>query len=187
MRKLILASFSPRRKELLGRLNIPFIVKGSNVDETINESLSFEERLIDLAYSKAKAVFDENQDAVVIGCDTTVALDEKILGKPVDYEDAYKMLMSFSDRPQRVYSSLCIMDRNKTIKKLTYSDVYFKPLTKEMVEEYLSYNEWQDKAGAYGIQGKAIDLIDHYEGDINVIIGFPLSTVEEILKTEFDF
>lgn len=187
MREIVLASFSPRRRELLGRLNIPFVVKGSNVEEIIDESLSFEDRLIDLAYQKANAVFQENQDCVVIGCDTTVALDKTILGKPADYEDAFNMLKSFSDRKQVVYSSLCIMDSTKIIKKLCATDVYFKPLTDEMIKEYLSYNEWQDKAGAYGIQGKASALIDHYEGDINTVIGFPLDDVEEILKTEFGF
>lgn len=188
MHSLVLASFSPRRKQLLSTLNIPFIVEASDIEEILNEDLSLEERLIDLAYQKASHVFKNHIDDVVIGCDTTCVLDKSIiLGKPKDRNDAFNMIKAFSNHKHQVYSSLCVISKDKIIKKLCMSEVYFKDLSDDLINEYLDVANYQDKAGAYGIQDDTSKMIiSHYTGDINTIIGLPLDDLKHILKDEFN-
>lgn len=184
MRSIVLASLSPRRKELLKQLNIPFIVDSQNQEEVMNEQLPLELRLEDLAYQKAKPMLDKYPDAIIIGADTIVCFQNHILGKPKDREEAKQMLLRFSNHSQYVYTAVTVLEQNKRISFCEKSEVVFKSLDLPMIEDYLNENEWQDKAGGYAIQGKGAALIDHYTGDFDTIVGLPVKRLKEVLMNE---
>lgn len=186
MRKIVLASLSPRRYELLSRLGVPFIVDSENVEEILDPHLPLTKRLEELSYLKALPVFKRHQDAIVIGADTIVCFEEKLLGKPKNRQDAKKMLLSYSGKSQYVYTAVTVLDQNKRISFVSQSEVCFKPLTEDIIEHYLDENEWQDKAGGYAIQGKGASLIDHYQGDYDTIVGLPVQRLKEVLENEFE-
>lgn len=186
MHNIVLASLSPRRKELLSQLKLDFIVDSLNIEEVLNDKLPLEERLMDLAYQKASAMLQKYPTSTIIGADTVVVYHHQILGKPKDYEDAYRMLKSYSKQSQIVYSAVCVLNKDKVIKFISQAKVYFKELTDEMIADYLSYDEYKDKAGSYAIQGKGRQLIDHYEGDFNTIVGLPIDDLKEVLIKEFN-
>lgn len=181
MKNLILASNSPRRKELLSHCEIPFEVKSENIDETINSSLTIDQAIAELAYRKAEAVFVKNEDAVVIGCDTIVVYNNEILGKPVDEEDAFRMLKLLSGTTHQVITGCAILSKEKTYKFATVSDVTFKQLSDETINKYIASKEPMDKAGAYGIQGKAGCFIESINGDYYSIMGLPLCKLHTCL------
>ncbi len=182
MRNLILASQSPRRKELLEKCGYPFEVIVANIDETIDTNKTLEEAIKELAYKKAKKVFDEHNDSIVIGSDTIVTIDNKVLGKPKDEEDAFKMLKMLSGKTHQVITGLAVLTQDKSYLEVSVNDVTFYELSDEEIKKYISSKEPMDKAGSYAIQGIASRYIKNINGDYYAIVGLPVSTLYHILK-----
>ncbi len=180
--KLILASGSPRRKELLALLDIPFEVVVSNFDERIDQDKKLEDEIKRLSFGKAKSVFEKNEDAVVIGADTIVTIDNKVLGKPKDQEDAKRMLTLLSNNVHTVITGVTIMSKDKTETFASSSKVYFDQLTDDEIKEYILTKEPMDKAGAYAIQGIGSKFIKKIEGDYYSIVGLPINQIYQKLR-----
>ena len=179
---IILASGSPRRKELLERNNVPFCIIKSDVIENIEPSLSSKEVVKYLSKIKACDVFDKHPNDFVIGADTIVVLDDLILGKPKDRNDARRMLSLLRGRAHTVMTAVTFASSNEIKTILSESRVYFNDISEEEIDAYLDTDEPYDKAGAYAIQGIASKFISHIEGDYNTIVGFPIDLVIEELK-----
>ncbi len=179
---MILASNSPRRKELLTQFGFEFTVKKSDFEES-NCSLSPRETVINNALGKTKDVFDKQTDKtqVVLGADTVVSLDGKILGKPKSVKEAEEMLKSLSGRVHQVWTGYCIIKGDTVIKDAVRTDVEFNQLSNELIDEYLSTGKPMDKAGAYGIQD-GFDLVKAFNGSFNNVVGLPIEIFEKTLK-----
>ena len=181
MKKIILASASPRRKELLTTAGVEFEVLVSEADETIPEGTAPRDAAMMTAEKKAFAVA-ENRDGIVIGADTIVVIDDKILGKPKDEADAFGMLRLLSGREHEVITGVCITDGEKTEKFAQVSKVRFYDLTDDEITAYVATKEPMDKAGAYGIQGKGCVLVESIEGDYFNIVGLPVAATVRALR-----
>lgn len=180
--KLVLASKSPRRSEILKNAGIDFTVRTADADETIPEGTKPSDAVVFLAARKAMAVPRE-ADEVVIGADTVVVLDDKILGKPVDKSDAFDMIKSLSGRVHSVFTGVCAVGGTGTMTFYEETKVKFLPLTDEEISDYVNTDEPYDKAGAYGIQGLASKFISGIDGDYFNVVGLPVSKIyEKILK-----
>ncbi|MCF6092704.1 Maf family protein [Microaerobacter geothermalis] len=184
LRKIILASSSPRRKELLGNLGLQFEVEASDADETISDFLSPSENVMELALRKAKAVSQWKREGIIIGADTIVVLENEILGKPRDQEDAFSMLTRLQGRIHVVYSGVALidMDNQKEVKGFQSTKVHMVPLGSEEIKRYVATGEPMDKAGSYAIQGMGATLIDWIEGCYFNVVGLPLAFLREELK-----
>ena len=180
--KLILASGSPRRKEILNYLNIPFEVIISSFEEKIDEKKPLEEEIKRLSEGKASTVFKDNKDAIVIGADTIVTINNKVLGKPKDKEDAYQMLKLLSGNKHIVITGVTIISEEKIDTFASVSDVYFNKLTDKEINDYIATNEPMDKAGAYAIQGIGSKFINKIDGDYYSIMGLPINEIYKRLK-----
>ena len=180
--ELILASKSPRRKEILSRLGYTFKIESKNTDETMDETLDVYQNVMNTAYKKAHAVFLDNKESVVLGCDTIVVLDNKIYGKPKDKEDAIETLKLLNNKTHSVISGVAIILKNKEYKFYVKSDVTFKNNTDKEIEDYVLSGEPMDKAGSYAIQGLGKGLIECYTGSYDNIVGLPSLEVDKILK-----
>lgn len=185
MKKIILASSSPRRKELLQLHKIDFIVDYVEIDEVLDEKLALPLRLEKLAYQKALPISLKYPEDIIIGADTMVCLKEKMLGKPRDRNDAFAMLKQLSNQTQVVYSAVAIIDGGNSMTYHDGTNVTFKNLTDQEINDYLDTNEWQGKAGAYAIQGIGKCLVAKIEGDIETVIGLPVKGIEKYLKEKF--
>lgn len=187
MKKIILASGSPRRKELLAQVGIPFDVCVSKAAETTSRTKP-EEVVKELSYAKAKAVYnDGHEDDIVIGADTVVYLDETILGKPSDKKQCKAMLKSISGRSHKVYTGVTLLWREPSggMHVLSFcqeTKVRIFPLTDEEIDEYIATGEPLDKAGAYGIQGIFAKHIESIEGDYYNVVGLPVARLYRELK-----
>ena len=185
--KIILASQSPRRIALLDLAKIEFEVLPSGYDEKIDKSMSIEEISKQLAYGKAKDVFDNTQgDRTIIGADTIVVKDNVIFGKPKDRAEAIKMLKELQGDVHTVYTSLAILieerGKYKEYKELVETDITVNPMTDAEIIEYVDREEPYDKAGAYAIQSSFAKFIDEIEGNYMSVIGLPIDKVYKILK-----
>lgn len=177
MAEIILASASPRRKELLSTAGLEFTVKVADVEEIIPENATPDKVVKSLALQKAQAVAKDNPDSVVIGSDTVVALDGVILGKPKDEEDAVRMLTALSGRTHMVYTGVALIHGEIIRNFCEATEVKFYPLTEEEICSYVATKEPMDKAGAYGIQGKGCVLVEKIIGDYFNVVGLPVSKV----------
>ena len=177
MRKIILASTSPRRKELMESLGLPFEVMASNADESINPDKPLREEIENLSFRKALAVFKDHKDAIVIGSDTIVTLDEKILGKPLTKEKAKAMLKMISGRSHEVITAVSIITAQGSETFSSRSIVQFYEMSDEEIDEYVKSEEPLDKAGAYAIQGLGAKYIKGIIGDYYAIMGLPIGEV----------
>lgn len=182
MKKLILASQSPRRRELLEKCGLPFICEPADIDETIAEGNDLSEEIKRLSRRKAEAVLALHPDAVVIGSDTIVAIDGKVLGKPQDRSEAKQMLQMLSGNTHQVITGLCVISSSRCFQDVSVSHVTFAPLSSDEIDAYVSSGECDDKAGAYAIQGGAGRFITNIDGDYYAIMGLPLNSVYEELK-----
>jgi len=180
--KLILASASPRRQELLKTAGFNFEVVPANIDETPDPSHTPEELVRNLAEQKCQAVYDALQREIVIGADTTVAIDGLILGKPSDEAEAFTMLKRLQGRPHIVYTGVCIKNLQKSLSFVENTKVYMRALSDEEIYEYIATGEPMDKAGAYGIQERGATLIEWVEGDYFTVVGLPLCRLSLALK-----
>lgn len=182
MKRLILASKSPRRKELLERCGLPFEAVPADLNEVIDCGLALTDAIQKLALQKATAVLKQYPDAIVIGSDTIVVQNGECLGKPKNREDAKRMLRELSGNMHEVITGLAFVSDKKTHTDVSVSKVTFQVLTEEEIERYVESGEADDKAGAYGIQGQAGLWIQHIEGDYYSIMGLPLNLVYNELK-----
>lgn len=179
---LILASQSPRRRELLSFIQKDFQVCASNAEEIIPDGLKPHEVVMHLAKIKAEQVAHEHPEAVVVGADTVVVLDGQIMGKPKDHEDCVRMISALSGREHEVFTGVAIVANGRTDSFYQRTAVRFLKLTKEEIDWYASLDEPYDKAGAYGIQGYGSLLIEGINGDYFNVMGLPVSLLARHLK-----
>lgn len=181
---LILASQSPRRKELLEILGIPFSVRVPEIDESVRAGESPEAYAARVAREKATDVASTVSGSVVLSADTVVTIDNEVLGKPRDRGDAIRMLAKLSGREHRVYTAVCVIDQSRERRRegLESTVVWFKPLTEEDIVGYIDRENVMDKAGAYAIQGFASVFIPRIEGSYSNVMGLPLALVYDFLK-----
>jgi len=186
--RLILASASPRRRELLENLGVNFEVLVSDFDEgTLAHIVDPAEYVVRAAESKAEAVAARCRDGIVLGVDTdVVAPDGNILGKPTGLDDARRMLRSLSGKTHHVYSAVTALlvvsgvIRQRGTRLVTVA-VSFRPLSDQAIEHYMTASEYGDKAGGYGIQGRAMAFVDRLDGDLSAVIGLPLTALTDLL------
>ena len=174
-KRIILASKSPRRKEMMGLLFPQFEVQASDVDETLPEGVSLGRAVELLALRKGQAVAGAGPDALVIAADTLVTLGSVVLGKPTGREDAARMLRLLSGRVHQVYTGVALLEGERTNRFHCVTDVEFSPLTEEEIRWYLSTGEPFDKAGAYGIQGYGARFIRGIREDFFNVMGLPVN------------
>ncbi len=176
---IILASSSPRRHELMKLLNVSFKIITQEVEEYIDNSLSPEENVQQLAMKKAMAVACRQPEDIVIGCDTIVVLEDQILGKPLDATDAETTLIKLSGRIHRVCTGVAIICKLKNIETSFAETTYVKMdvLTRKEVADYIATGEPMDKAGSYGIQGRGAVFIAGIEGDYYNVMGLPIHRI----------
>lgn len=177
--RLILASNSPRRKELLAGFHIPFEVIPSRFEEAA-AGLSAKDTALCFACGKAAEVAARFPEAYVLGADTVVSLGGEILGKPKDGEDAKRMLRALSGKTHSVFTGVCLTGRGVLLKETVETKVTFYPLSEEFIARYVESGSPLDKAGAYGIQDGA--LAESYQGSYTNVIGLPVETVGAFLK-----
>lgn len=175
MPKIILASASLRRKELMELAGYDFEVICADIVEAVPEEAMPQEVVMSLALQKAQAVAAEHKEAVVIGSDTVVALDGKILGKPHSEQEACEMLRSLSGRTHKVFTGVAIVCGGKVKNFFDETDVEFYSLGDDEIKKYVATGEPTDKAGAYGIQGKGSVLVKRINGDFFSVMGLPIA------------
>ena len=184
---LILASASPRRRELMEKLHRSFLCEVSSCKEELPEGLPATEAAEYLAVQKAQDVLSRHREdpevPVVIGSDTVVICDGQILGKPKDAEDACRMLRALSGRTHLVCTGVCICSPKKTCSFTSTTEVRFYPLTHEEIQAYVQSGEPMDKAGAYGIQGDGSLLVEEIRGDYYSVMGLPIARVARSLRS----
>ncbi len=181
--KLILASGSARRRDIMELMGYDFEVVVSNTDEDI--ALCSAGKYVEaLAQAKAEAVFAGHGDACVVGCDTVVCLNDEIIGKPRDAADAFRILSSLSGQAHTVYTGLCVLTTHSRQVVHDRTDVVFRSLCSEEIESYIKTGEPFDKAGAYGIQGPGCFLVDRIDGNYFNVIGLPAPKLYEALAKE---
>lgn len=183
MEEIILASRSPRRSELLSACHIPFVQEPSDIEEVMDESLPLDKRMQQLAYQKALPIALLHPNRIVVGADTIVYIDGEIIGKAHSREMAKEILNKLSGRVHEVMTGVCVLYDGKKESFVQVSQVKFYPLSNDDIEEYLDMEEWQGKAGAYGIQGAAMRFVQSIEGDYSNIVGLPVARLYQILKT----
>lgn len=183
---LILASGSPRRRELLGLITKDFTVRVSDVEEVVEPGLPPAETVRRLAALKGRAVAAAYPQDTVIAADTVVAIDGEILGKPHDDADAAAMLRTLSGRVHHVYTGVFLSRRGREICFSACTEVEFYPLTDEEIAAYVATGEPSDKAGAYGIQGFGALLVKGIVGDYYNVVGFPVAAVSRALRALVD-
>ncbi len=186
--KVILASKSPRRKEILENLGIKFDIMVADADESSDIKIP-DELVMTLAERKGRAVIeklgDDAEDALIIACDTLVYADGEFLGKPCDRADAERMIKMLSGDSHSVISGLYVYYKGREARASAETKVFFDELTKDDINAYLDTSEPYDKAGAYAIQGKASAFIKGIEGDYFNVVGLPVNTLCKLLKDKF--
>ena len=180
--RLILASGSPRRRKLLAKLGYAFEICISDVDEHVD--CPADEAVAVLARRKAEAAAAACKEGLIIASDTLVALEGRALGKPVDEDDARRMLESLSGREHEVFTGVCLLDAatGRRMSAVERTGVRFRPLSAEEIDAYIATGEPMDKAGAYGIQGGAGKFVEALDGSFENVMGFPVDDVAELLS-----
>lgn len=189
-RNIVLASQSPRRRELLERLIPEFKILVDNSDEVVEDGVPPEETVRRLALQKATNVADKaDNDALIIAADTMVFINGKVLGKPANETEARDMLRILSGREHYVCTGIAVVDKknDKTFCDFERTVVHFKPLSDEEIEKYIKSGEPMDKAGAYGIQDIGALFVDWIKGDYFNVVGLPICKLAQVLKREFEY
>ena|SRR6185312_6977926 len=183
--QLVLASSSPRRQALLALLGLSFEVYPSEFHEHLTAGLSPIEQVRRFALEKARSVVLARPRALVLGSDTVIDLDSRLLGKPVDLADARTMLTRLAGRSHHVYTAVALCDYEQNIEsvKVATAEVRMKADDGQIYERYLATEESMDKAGAYAIQGNGGDLVERIHGDYTTVVGFPLKLVAHLLRS----
>lgn len=181
--KIVLASQSPRRKELLGRMGLEFVTQASKIDESAFDGLEARELVATLSREKAQWIARQlDGETLVIGADTVVVRDGAALGKPKDAEDAVAMLLSLSGRDHQVCTGVTVCRGDRVLTQVEETQVTFRELTEAEVRQYVSTGEPMDKAGAYGIQGLGGLLVEGIRGDYSNVVGLPVCRLGQMLK-----
>lgn len=178
---VILASQSPRRKELLGLLHIPFTVKVADIDETMDPTLDPKDEVARLSRMKAAAI-DHNDGDIVIAADTIVVSEGKVLGKPKDEADAIAMLSMLSGKTHQVMTGMTVLQGEKIISHTEITDVCFRELSEQEISDYVASGDPMDKAGSYGVQSGAAPFVEAIHGDYYNVVGLPVCRLSLILK-----
>ncbi|GFZ86178.1 Maf-like protein [Paenibacillus marchantiophytorum] len=185
--RLILASSSPRRQELIQALGLPYIIRVSDADETVEGKITPSELVEVLSVRKASMVREmleaEEKHGIIIGSDTVVVYKDEILGKPVDEQDAYRMLQSLQGSTHQVYSGIACIDASngKHVVSHSVTHVTMKPMSDAQILRYIATGEPKDKAGSYAIQGIGATIVQAIEGDYFTVVGLPLSKLSDLL------
>ena len=182
MKENIIASSSPRRKELLKSIINDFKIISSEVKEDYPHDLSPLEVSLYISELKAYDVYKSNLDSIVIGADTTIVFNNKVIGKPLNKSDAKKTLSLLSNNMHYVVSAITVYCNNTKYQINSINKVYFKKINEEQINEYLTHDEYKDKAGSYAIQGLASEFIDKIDGEYEAIVGLPLIELSTLLK-----
>lgn len=185
-RPIILASQSPRRKDLLAQLGVRFTVHPAHIPEELQSGEAPERFVARLAVEKAAHIAASHPDAVVIGADTIVVLPDAtptILGKPTDAADAIKMLQVLQDREHYVYTGFAVLthDRAVDVARVVQTKVHFKPLSDDLITAYVQTGEPMDKAGSYGVQGIGGAFVKRVDGSFTNVVGLPLAELHDEL------
>lgn len=188
MDKLILATSSPRRKELFDKFNIDYAAVDSNIIERLNPSDTPLQYAMSMAFSKAYSVAKKYKKDIVIGADTIVVYKDEILGKPKDEDDAFRMLKFLSNNEHEVISGICIINLSTNTKIVDYdiTKVKFRDINYDIIRKYIDTKEPLDKSGGYGIQDFGGLLVESICGSYYNVIGLPLVKLDEILIRYFD-
>ncbi|MFA7637190.1 MAG: Maf family protein [Monoglobales bacterium] len=188
-KEIILASASPRRKEILQNLGVKFRIVTSDAEEITDDGLPPNLIVQQLAMLKGTDVAKKVKNVLVISADTIVWDDGEVLGKPENIENAKEMLKKLSGKTHEVYTGVCVTDSKsgKSISDFEVTKVKFRNLSKEEIDRYVNTYEPMDKAGAYGIQGKGCLLVESIKGDYLNVVGLPAVKLAKILKEEFNF
>ncbi len=173
MKRLVLASASPRRKEIFEQLGFEFEIKPSSKEPPMREGEDIREAVLNSARTKAEDIFESNPDAVVVGADTVVVLDNKALGKPKDEQDAKNMLRTLSGRTHEVLTGVYVCSKDTKKGFVASTKVEFYELSDEEIDWYVKTGEPMDKAGSYGIQCKGVRFVKGIVGDYFNVVGFP--------------
>jgi len=184
MATLYLASGSPRRRELLTQIGVPFLTQIAPIDENAlpgESPLAYVERLALAKGHAGLAALADSDGAVVLGADTAVVLDGHILGKPRDRVDALATLQALSGRSHQVLTAVALVSRERQAARVVTSQVTFRPLTQAEIEAYWASGEPQDKAGSYGIQGLAAVFVSQLQGSYSAVVGLPLCETAALL------
>lgn len=183
MQPLILASQSPRRHELMRYITYDFEIVSASIDECVYENESVEDYVVRMAETKAENVYQNHPESVVIGCDTIVSYKNEILGKPVDKDEAYRVLSLLSGKTHQVLTAVSIVSSQKKKSFISKAEVTFFPLTSEEIWRYIHTDEPMDKAGAYGIQGQGSLFVSEIKGDYYSIVGLPVAHLQRHLMS----
>lgn len=175
--RLILASASPRRQALLRQIGVDFFVDIPHIDEQILQGEGAQDLVSRLSVSKAQAVFARHPDDLVLAADTVGVLNDIILNKPKNKDEAEAMLCLMSGQTHEVLTAYCLKNKQEERRKVVKTRVKFRSLTDKEIAQYLHTGEWQDKAGAYAIQGMGAALVAKIDGDYANVVGLPLSTL----------
>lgn len=181
--EIILASQSPRRRELLGQMGLTFQIVTPDIDEHMDRPLPPDKLVEAISAEKAAAVAAQvGPRSLVIAADTVVALDGELLGKPADEADARRMLSELSGRQHQVYTGFTVLGDGRAVTRSEETLVTFRPLTGEEIAAYVQTGEPMDKAGAYGIQGLGALLVEGIRGDYFNVMGLPVCALGQVLK-----
>ncbi len=180
--KLVLASASPRRSELLQQIGVAFEVIVRSIDETPKGHETADAYVARVALTKARAVAKEYRQRTILAADTCISLNGKILTKPKDSVDAKNMLATLSGQKHQVYTSVALICAEHEQIQTVCTDVFFRPLSKIQIENYVATQEPLDKAGSYAIQGFGAVLIEHISGSYSNVVGLPLTETAEMLQ-----
>ena len=180
---VVLASGSPRRRQLLELIGIGHVVSPSNIDESMRGRELPRRHAERLAREKASAVARQNPDAVTIAADTIVVIDRKVLGKPTDVQDARRMLSMLSGRRHTVITAVAVARGRKLRSAIEEVRVTFRRLRRDEIDEYIATGEPMDKAGAYGIQGYGATIVERVDGDYFAVMGLPLARLVTLLRS----
>ena len=179
--QLILASASPRRKELLGLFHIPFTVRVADIDETMERNKPAFDEVARVSRLKALAV-ERQEDDIVIAADTIVVCEGRVLGKPATEEEAVEMLQLLSGRDHQVMTGCTVLRGSRAETFTEVTDLHFRELSRKEIEAYVASGEPMDKAGAYGIQGGAALFCERMAGDYYNVMGLPVCRLGQVLK-----
>lgn len=184
MATLYLASGSPRRRELLTQIGVPFLTQIAPIDENTlpgESPIAYVERLARAKGQAGLAALADTRDAVVLGADTAVVLDGRVLGKPADCAEALATLSALSGRSHQVLTAVALVSRERLESRVVTSQVTFRPLSQAEIEAYWASGEPQDKAGSYGIQGLAAVFVSQLQGSYSAVVGLPLCETAALL------
>ena len=182
--KYVLASSSPRRKELMHRITDDFIIDISNVDEHVDASISPEEAVKIIALRKGEEVRKRHPSDLVISADTIVVIDNEIIGKPIDEDDAIRILHKLNNRTHLVHTAYCLFYKDKFFEGIVTSSVTFNNLSDELIKDYVLSKSPLDKAGAYGVQDNDnYPIVKKIKGSLDNVIGFPVDEIKNSINS----